>query len=66
MTDAFTPDFYLPGYDVYIELTTLRQALVTKKNRKLRRLRLRYPEVRATILYRRDYQRLIQKYRLTT
>jgi hypothetical protein len=61
---AFTPDFYLVEYDIYIEITTLRQALVTKKNRKLRQLRSAYPEVSATILYQRDYASLIQKYRL--
>ena len=66
VTNAFTPDFYLPHYDIYIEITTLRQALVTKKNRKLRQLRHAYPEVTAMILYQRDYERLIQKYRLAS
>jgi len=33
-TLSFTPDFYLSGMDLYIELTTLNQSLVTKKNRK--------------------------------
>ena len=42
---AFTPDFYLPAYDLYIEITTLNQKLVTKKNRKARRLVERYPDV---------------------
>lgn len=64
VSNAFTPDFYLPDYDVYIEITTLRQALVTKKNRKLRQLRNAYPGVVATILYQRDYVSLIQKYGL--
>ena len=66
VTNAFTPDFYLPDYDIYIEITTLRQALVTKKNRKLRQLQQTYPSVAAIILYQRDYQRLIQKYRLAS
>ncbi len=35
---SFTPDFYLGDFDVYIELTTMSQKLVTKKNRKVRRL----------------------------
>src|SRR5689334_893753 len=30
---AFTPDFHLPAYDLYVEITTLNQRLVTKKNR---------------------------------
>src|SRR5206468_10450621 len=44
-TQAFRPDFYLPAYDLYIEITTLNQKLVTKKNRKVRRLRELHPEV---------------------
>ena len=63
-SQAFTPDFYLPAYDVYIEITTLNQKLVTKKNRKVRRLRERYPEVRCKIFYQRDYLSLVMKYGL--
>src|SRR6188474_496717 len=48
---AFTPDFYLPAYDLYIEITTLNQKLVTKKNRKARRLREQYPDVDIKVLY---------------
>lgn len=58
----FTPDFYLPEFDLYIELTTLNQKLVTKKNRKVRRLRELYPEVNVKIFYQRDLKHLIFKY----
>ena len=61
-TEAFSPDFYLPDLDLYIELTTLQQRLVTKKNRKIRELRERYPGVNVMILYRRDWQNLAVKY----
>jgi hypothetical protein len=61
---AFTPDFYLPAYDLYIEITTLNQRLVTKKNRKARRLQEIYPEVRVKVLYQRDYLHLLVKYGL--
>ena len=60
----FTPDFYLPAYDLYIEITTLNQKLVTKKNRKVRRLRERYPEVKCKVFYQRDYLSLVTKYGL--
>jgi hypothetical protein len=60
----FTPDFYLPAYDLYIEITTLNQKLVTKKNRKVRRLRELYPDVRCKIFYQRDYLSLVMKYGL--
>jgi len=55
----FTPDFYLPETDLYIELTTMRQALVTPKNRKLRLLRELYPDVNVKLLYQKDYQQLL-------
>jgi hypothetical protein len=60
--EAFSPDFYLPELDLYIELTTLKQRLVTKKNRKVRELRERYPGVNVMILYRKDWQNLAVKY----
>ena len=60
--EAFSPDFYLVDLDLYIELTTLQQRLVTKKNRKIRVLREHYPDVNVMILYRRDWQNLAVKY----
>jgi hypoxanthine phosphoribosyltransferase len=62
VTESFNPDFYLPDYDLFIELTTLKQSLVTRKNRKLRRLRALYPEVNIKIFYGRDYRHLLLKY----
>jgi len=60
----FTPDFYLPDWDLYIEITTMNQKLVTKKNRKVRRLQELYPEVNCKIFYQRDYLSLVTKYGL--
>jgi hypothetical protein len=64
VVQRFTPDFYLPAYELYIEITTLNQKLVTKKNRKVRRLRELYPEVQCKIFYQRDYLSLVMKYGL--
>jgi hypothetical protein len=63
-TEAFTPDFYLPAFDLYIEITTLKQKLVTKKNRKARRLMELYPQVKVKVLYQRDYVNLMVKHGL--
>jgi hypoxanthine phosphoribosyltransferase len=60
--ESFAPDFYLPELDLYIEMTTLRQKLVRKKNRKLRRLRELYPDVRIKLFYARDFRALMLKY----
>jgi hypoxanthine phosphoribosyltransferase len=62
--EAFTPDFYLPEQDLYVEITVMKQSLVTRKNRKLRKLRERYPGIRVKLFYRRDIQRLAERYRL--
>jgi hypoxanthine phosphoribosyltransferase len=62
--EAFTPDFYLPEQALYVELTTMKQSLVNRKNRKLRRLRELYPEVNVKLLYRGDCQALLVKYGL--
>ena len=62
VAEMFTPDFYLPDLGLYLELTTLKQSLVTEKNRKLRRMRELYPDVAVKLLYRRDYHRLLAKY----
>jgi len=61
---AFTPDFYLPDQDLYIELTVMKQSLVTRKNRKLRKLREQYPEIKIKLFYKRDLERLAQHFRL--
>ena len=63
--EGFTPDFYLPRFDLYLEVTTLRQRLVTKKNRKVRLLHEQYPHVRCKLLYRRDVVALAAQFDLT-
>ncbi len=60
--ESFAPDFFLPDLDLYVELTTLRQRLVRKKNRKLRRLRELYPAIRIKLFYARDFRALMLKY----
>ena len=62
VASSFTPDFYLPAHDLYIELTTAKQPIVTKKNRKVRRLRELYPEINIKVLYANDYRKLIEKF----
>ena len=61
---AFRPDFWLPRPGLFVEVTTLNQRLVTKKNGKVRRMSELYPEVRVTVLYQRDTLALLAKYGL--
>jgi hypoxanthine phosphoribosyltransferase len=61
---GFSPDFYLPEQDLYVELTTMRPSLITEKNRKVRRLRELYPDVNVKLFKRRDVRDLMIKYGL--
>jgi hypoxanthine phosphoribosyltransferase len=64
VVEAFKPDFYLPEQDLYLEITVMKQSLVTRKNRKLRKVRQLYPDIRIKLFYKRDIQRLAERYRL--
>jgi hypoxanthine phosphoribosyltransferase len=59
--EAMTPDFYLPDADLWIEVTTMKPALQTRKNRKLRKLREKYGEI-VTLVARNDFARLVERY----
>lgn len=61
VVEAFTPDFYLPELDLYVELTTMKQSLVTRKNRKVKRLRELYPNINIRVFYQKDVEELIFK-----
>lgn len=60
--ESFTPDFFLPDYGVFIELTTMKQSLVTKKNRKVRLFEQHYPDIPIKLFYGKDYKALLAKF----
>ena len=62
--EAFSPDFFLPQQNLYVELTTLRPQLNNRKNRKVRRMKELYPEVNVKLLKRREVRNLLLKYGL--
>jgi hypoxanthine phosphoribosyltransferase len=62
VTEAFTPDFFLPDLNMYVELTTLKTGLTAEKNRKMRTLKELYPDTNIIMLKKRDYLRLLAKY----
>jgi len=64
VTEAFTPDFYLAEFDLYVEITTMKQTLVTRKNRKIKLLRAVYPHINIQVFYQKDYQDLVFKHGL--
>lgn len=62
VTLAFSPDFYLVQFDTYLELTTMNQRYVTEKNKKLRRVRELYPGTHIKIVYKKDFQSLVERF----
>lgn len=66
VVEAFTPDFYLPEFDLFVELTTMKQSLVTRKNRKVKLLKSLYPEINIQVFYQKDMQDLVMKYGLAS
>ena len=64
VTEAFSPDFYLPAQNLYIELTTLRTKLATFKNRRIRRMNELYPEIHIKLIKRREMREMMEKYGL--
>lgn len=59
---AFSPDFYLPQQELYVELTTMRPKLITKKNRKIRRMKELYPHINVKLFKRSDLRDMMIKY----
>jgi hypoxanthine phosphoribosyltransferase len=62
VAEMLTPDFYLPEQDLYVELTTMRQALVTRKNRKIRRLQELYPNVNVVLVHRKAFHEVLGRF----
>ena len=60
---AFSPDFYLPKFNLYLELTTMDQKYVTKKNKKMRKVQELYPGTNIRIVYKKDFAELIERLR---
>ncbi len=65
VTEAFSPDFYLPNQDLYVELTTMQPNQIRHKNRKLKRLKMLYPEINIKLFKRGDIRNLLLKFGVT-
>lgn len=62
IAEMFTPDFYLPEQDLFVELTTMKQSLVTRKHRKIRRLKAMYPNVNVILVHRKAFHELLGRF----
>lgn len=58
---GFSPDFYLPDFDLYVETTTKKPHLMNRKLRQVEALRKQHPEVRIELLDRADFEMLAKK-----
>jgi len=63
VVESFTPDFYLPAFDIYVEVTTAAPRFQTRKNRKLRMFRASYPHVRIKFFNKRDVEAVLRRVR---
>jgi cytidylate kinase len=61
---AFAPDFYLPRFDTYIELTTMDQRYVSQKKKKVQTLKKLYPGTNINIVYKKDFYSLAKRFGL--
>ena len=66
VTMAISPDFYLPHFNLYLELTTMDQRYVTKKNKKMRLVRELYPGTNIRIVYKKDFNELLDRLKLSS
>lgn len=64
VTQAFAPDFYLPRFDTYIELTTMEQKYVAQKKKKVQKLKKLYPGTNINIVYKKDFYTLAKRFGL--
>lgn len=64
ITQAFSPDFYLPRFDTYIELTTMEQKYVSEKKKKVQLLKKLYPGTNINIVFKNDFYSLARRFGL--
>lgn len=57
----FTPDFYLPEYNTYIEITTMDQKLITKKQKKIKLARKLYPQTSFKLINEKEFYNFLTK-----
>ena len=66
VTLAFSPDFYLPRFDTYIELTTMDQRYISQKNKKMKRLQEMYPGINISIVNKKGFLALLDRFNPVT
>ena len=64
VTMAISPDFFLPKFNLYLELTTMDQRYVTKKNKKMRLVKELYPGTNIRIVYKKDFNELVDRLKM--
>jgi len=59
VSQNYTPDFYLPDYNIYIEVKNFLWKYSKIRDRKFRKL---YPDIKLILLLKKDYLELEKKY----
>ncbi len=60
--ESFTPDFYLPDFDIYIELTLQKPRVMREKLKKIKKLKELYPNIKIKLFYGKEYEKLLAKF----
>lgn len=58
---GFSPDFFLPDFDLYVEVTTKKPHLMNRKLRQVEAMHRQYPDVRIELLDRAGFEVLAKK-----
>ncbi|WP_415534664.1 cytidylate kinase family protein [Dehalobacter sp. 4CP] len=62
VTMAFSPDFYLPRFNTFIELTTMNQKYASEKKKKVELLKRLYPGTNINIVFKNDFYSLLERF----
>jgi cytidylate kinase len=62
VTMAFSPDFYLPRFNTFIELTTMNQKYTSEKKKKVELLKQLYPGTNINIVFKNDFYSLLERF----
>lgn len=56
----FTPDFYIPSLDIFVEITTMNQKLITRKSKKIKIAKKLYPEKHFKLINEKEFYNFLE------
>ena len=56
----FTPDFFIPSLDTYVEITTMNQNLITRKSQKIKKAKKLYPDKNFKLINEKEFYNFLE------